>query len=39
MATVGLYGGRSRLPSRDAAVTPEIREGFRRLIEEVATLI
>ena len=35
MAAVGLNGGRSRLPSRDAAVTPEIRAGFARLISEV----
>ncbi len=29
------HGGRSRLPSRDVAVTPEIRAGFARLISEV----
>ena len=29
----GLKGGRSRLPSRDEAVTPEIREGIKRLLE------
>ncbi len=34
MAARGLRGGRSRLPSRDAAVTPEIRDGFRRLLAE-----
>ena len=39
MAAVGLNGGRSRLPSRDAAVTPEIREGFRRLLDEVAVRV
>lgn len=35
MAEVGLDGGHSRLPSRDAAVTDEIRAGFRQLLEEV----
>jgi len=30
MGAIGLDGGRSRLPSRDAAVTPEIRPGFER---------
>jgi 4-hydroxy-tetrahydrodipicolinate synthase len=35
MAEVGLNGGRSRLPSRDAAVTPEMREGFRRVLAGV----
>lgn len=35
MAAVGLSGGYSRLPSRDAVVTPEIREGFRALLAEV----
>lgn len=34
MAAVGLNGGVSRLPSRDEAVTPEIREGFRKLLSE-----
>ena len=32
MEAVGLKGGRSRLPSRDEAVTPEIREGVRKLL-------
>jgi hypothetical protein len=32
MGAVGLDGGRSRLPSRDAAVTPEIRAGFERCL-------
>ncbi|HVA85175.1 MAG TPA: dihydrodipicolinate synthase family protein, partial [Candidatus Saccharimonadales bacterium] len=36
MAARGLNGGRSRLPSRDEAVTPAIAEGFRRLLAEVA---
>jgi hypothetical protein len=36
MAAAGLTGGFSRLPSRDAAVTPEIREAFRQLFEEMA---
>jgi 4-hydroxy-tetrahydrodipicolinate synthase len=35
MAAAGLNGGVSRLPSRDAAVTPELRDGFRRLLDEV----
>lgn len=34
MAAVGLNGGRSRLPSRDEAATPEIHEGFRALLAE-----
>jgi len=34
MEASGLRGGRSRLPSRDEAVTPEIREGIRKLLEE-----
>lgn len=34
MAAAGLDGGHSRLPSRDEAVTDEIRAGFRRLLEE-----
>ncbi len=39
MAAAGLKSGYSRLPSRDTVVTPDIREGFRKLIErvEVAT--
>ena len=39
LAAAGLNVGSSRLPSRDAVVTPEIREGFRRLIDrtEVAS--
>ena len=28
----GLTAGHSRLPSRDEAVTPEVREGFRKLL-------
>ena len=35
MAAVGLSGGSSRLPSRDAAVTPAIREAFRDLLAQV----
>ncbi len=35
MAAVGLEGCYSRLPSRDAAVTPEIRDAFQRLLTEV----
>jgi 4-hydroxy-tetrahydrodipicolinate synthase len=38
MAAVGLNGGASRLPSRDAAVTPEIREGFRALLGDIGAL-
>ena len=34
MAARGLNGGRSRLPSRDEAVTPEIAAGFRRLLAD-----
>jgi hypothetical protein len=34
MEVVGLEGGHSRLPSRDAAVTEEIRAGFRKLLTE-----
>ena len=33
MEAAGLTAGYSRLPSRDEAVTPEVREGFRRLLE------
>ena len=33
MEAVGLKGGRSRLPSRDVAVTPEVRDGIRKLME------
>ena len=32
MEAVGLNGGHSRLPSRDEAVTPEIKEGIRELL-------
>lgn len=32
---VGLNGGHSRLPSRDEAVTPEIRDKMKRLLEQV----
>jgi 4-hydroxy-tetrahydrodipicolinate synthase len=38
MALVGLDGGVSRLPSRDDAVTPEIREEFRRLLQRAGAL-
>jgi 4-hydroxy-tetrahydrodipicolinate synthase len=34
MAARGLNGGHSRLPSRDVAVTEEIRQGFKRLLAE-----
>jgi 4-hydroxy-tetrahydrodipicolinate synthase len=33
MAAVGLGGGHSRLPSRDAAVTPELHRDIRALLE------
>ena len=32
---VGLRSGPSRLPSRDAAVTPELRQACRRLLDQV----
>ena len=35
MDMVGLRGGRSRFPSRDAAVTPEMRKEMRALLEQV----
>ncbi len=35
MAAVGRNGGYSRLPSRDAAVTADIQEGFRCLFAEL----
>ena len=38
MAAVGLNGGYSRFPSRDEAVTPEIREGFRALLVELGAI-
>jgi 4-hydroxy-tetrahydrodipicolinate synthase len=38
MAAVGLNGGCSRLPSRDEAVTPPIRDGFRRLLAEIGAI-
>ena len=34
MEAVGLRGGHSRLPSRDAAVTQEVREGIRKLMAQ-----
>ena len=37
MEARGLRGGRSRLPSRDVVVTPEIRSGFDRLLAEVVS--
>jgi 4-hydroxy-tetrahydrodipicolinate synthase len=36
MEAAGLHGGPSRLPSRDAAVTPEIKDSFRRLLDRAA---
>jgi len=38
MAAAGRPAGRSRLPSRDEAVTAEIRDGFRALLAEVARM-
>jgi 4-hydroxy-tetrahydrodipicolinate synthase len=38
MALVGLEGGVSRLPSRDEAVTPEIREEFRKILVQAGAL-
>jgi hypothetical protein len=35
MAAAGLNGGYSRLPSRDVAVTPELRAGFERVLSSV----
>ena len=34
MNALGLKGGRSRLPSRDEAITSRIHEGYRRLLTE-----
>ena len=34
MEAVGLPGGRSRLPSRDDVVTPEVRARIRSILEE-----
>ena len=39
MEAAGLKGGRSRLPSRDAAVTDEVREGFKRLLAQAESLV
>jgi dihydrodipicolinate synthase/N-acetylneuraminate lyase len=36
MEAAGRPAGRSRLPSRDDAVTPEVRDGFRALLGEFA---
>ena len=38
MAEAGLRGGRSRLPSRDEAVSPDLHEGFRRLLASMAAV-
>ena len=38
MSLVGLDGGVSRLPSRDEAVTPEIRDEFRRILRAAGAL-
>ena len=35
MEAAGLKAGYSRLPSRDDAITPELREGFRNLVTEL----
>ncbi|MGA7673235.1 MAG: dihydrodipicolinate synthase family protein [Nitrolancea sp.] len=39
MDAVGLEGGHSRLPSRDAAVSDEIKEGFRKLFASTSAQI
>ena len=36
---VGLKGGRSRFPSRDDAVTPEIREKYKQLLIEFGAIL
>lgn len=38
MRAMGLNGGRSRLPSRDEVVTPEIEAGYRALLTQVGAL-
>ena len=35
MEAAGLKAGYSRLPSRDDAITPELREGFRKLVADL----
>jgi dihydrodipicolinate synthase/N-acetylneuraminate lyase len=39
MEAAGLVGGCSRLPSRDEAVTPEIRKGFVKLLESARAAV
>jgi 4-hydroxy-tetrahydrodipicolinate synthase len=39
MAAAGLNGGHSRLPSRDAAITPEIREGLQQLLTSMTATV
>ena len=39
MEAVGLKGGRSRLPSRDEAVPDELREGYKRLLEQARVAV
>ena len=39
MEAAGLVGGPSRLPSRDAAITPELREGYKKLLAETEALV
>jgi hypothetical protein len=34
MNALGLKGGRSRLPSRDEAITPSLHEGYEKLLVE-----
>ena len=38
MEGTGRRGGPSRLPSRDAVVTPEVRERFKKLVDEHAAV-
>jgi 4-hydroxy-tetrahydrodipicolinate synthase len=39
MKEAGLHGGWSRLPSRDDAITPDIRLGFRELLAQVSPTV
>ena len=37
MEAAGLKGGYSRLPSRDEVITTELREAYKKLLEEFRT--
>jgi hypothetical protein len=39
MAAAGLTGGFSRLPSRDAAVTPELRREIGELLQATSVAV